>query len=127
MNIFSLSESKRTPEIIFNLETGELIFNGNSTPEDVNLFYSPLLTWIDINKPLIVNDIKTISIQVNLVYFNSATLKFLVSLLKYIISLKGVDNVKITWCYDRDDEDMLETAKDISKVLSIPIKFVVKE
>jgi hypothetical protein len=127
MNIFSLSESKRTPEIIFNLETGELIFNGNSTPEDVNLFYAPLLSWIEINKALITNDIKVLSVQINLMYFNSATLKFLVSLLKYLISLKSSDSLLIIWSYDAEDEDMIETAKDISKVLSIPIKLVVKE
>src|ERR1035437_5744921 len=113
MNIFSLSESKRTPEIVFNLETGELLFNGNSTPEDVNLFYAPLLSWIEINKTLIINDIKTLSVHINLVYFNSATLKFLVSLLKYLIVIKGTESLLIVWSYESEDEDMVETAKDI--------------
>jgi len=123
MNIFTLSQSKNTPEVLFNLDESKLDFNGRSIPEDVNMFYAPLLTWIETNKKNIAEDIRTLSISVNLIYFNSATLKFIVSLLKHIITIKGADFVQITWLYDDDDEDMLETAKDISNVLSIPFNY----
>ena len=121
MNIFTLTQSKHTPEVIFDLENGELVFNGNSIPEDVALFYSPLLAWIEKHKTYIVEDMKHLFIKVDLVYFNSATLKYLVSILKHVISLKDHESILILWLYDREDEDMLETAKDISSVLSIPI------
>jgi len=127
MNLFTLSESKRTPEVLFNLDNAELVFNGNSIPEDVNLFYAPLISWIEVNKDHIIQDSRQLMIKVNLVYFNSATLKFLVSLLKFLINIKGVDLVKISWLYDHDDDDMLETAKDISNILSIPINYILRD
>lgn len=126
MNTFSLSQSKRTPEVFFDMESAELVFNGNSIPEDVNLFYAPLLSWIDQNKVKIVEEMKILTITVNLTYFNSATLKFFVSLLKHLINLKGCENIVITWNYDNEDEDMLETANDISQVLDIPIRTIAR-
>lgn len=126
MNIFTLSQTKRTPEIIFNIENSELFFNGSSIPEDVNLFYAPLMSWVEINKESIVEKLIPLSIKVNLSYFNSSTLKFLVSMFKYLINLKGTNLIEIIWFYDQDDEDLLETAIDISNILLIPIKCIVR-
>jgi len=123
MNIFTLTESKRTPEVVFNLESSELIFNGVSIPEDVQLFYSPLFSWIEVNKLDLIKNSNPLIVKFNFKYFNSVSLKFIVSLLKYLITIKGYEKLHIIWFYDKDDEDMLETAKDISSILNIPIEY----
>jgi hypothetical protein len=123
MNIFTLTESKRTPEVIFNLESSELTFNGISIPEDVQLFYSPLLSWIEVNKSDLSTNSNPLTVKFNFNYFNSVSLKFIVSLLKYLITIKGYDKLHIIWFYDKDDEDMLETAKDISSILNVSFEY----
>jgi len=124
MNIFTLSESKRTPEVLFNIEKAQLIFNGTSLPEDVNVFFSPLYNWMETNKSIIRDEMGSLSVTINLTYFNSASLKFLISLLRYLKNLKGSEFLSINWHYDSDDEDMAETAKDISSVLTLPISLI---
>ena len=42
--------------------------------------------------------------------------------LKYLEKLadKGAD-VKVTWCYEEDDEDMMEAGEDYQGIVKVPI------
>ena len=126
LNIFTLSQSKRTPEVIFDVEKALLVFNGCSLPEDVFDFYAPLIDWIESNKKDI-ESLQFLMVLINLQYFNSSTLKFLVTLIKMLFEFKTKESIIITWIVEPDDEDMKETAKEISSVLDIPFTIEVKQ
>lgn len=126
MNTFSLSQSKKTPEVIFDVEKALLVFNGISIPEDVYDFYTPLIEWIELNKKEIVS-LPYLMVLINLQYFNSSTLKFLTALLKLFIELKSKEAITVTWLVDSDDEDMKETANEISTVVNIPFTIELKK
>src|ERR1035437_6709181 len=127
MNLFSDPQKKRLPKIDFNLEKGELSFSGNSMPEDVNACYAPLMKAIEEHSAAIKNQKHVFTVIINFDYFNSASLKFIVSLIKQLITLTNGNGVKVDWYYDKDDTDMLETATEVSNILSLPFTCIERE
>jgi len=43
----SIKEGKNTPKVTGNKNLSELIFKGNSYPENVLQFYTPILNWVE--------------------------------------------------------------------------------
>jgi hypothetical protein len=124
MDLFSIHKDKRTPKIDFDLEKGELSLSGNSMPENVSEFYAPLLKLIEDNMDVLQQQESVFKINIRLNYFNTSSLKFLTSLFKLIISIKGQKNVEIDWFYENDDVDMLETANDVAAILAVNVNFI---
>jgi len=48
--LFPLRQEKKTPKVELSAKNGELIFTGTSMPEDVHVFYAPLLKSIEENQ-----------------------------------------------------------------------------
>lgn len=126
MDIFQIKQTKHTPEVTLDLSKMTLCFKGQSIPEDVSIFYAPLVSFIDINMTYIRANKQSMRIILQLEYFNSATLKFLVKLFNSLIGIKGRSQVIIDFYYDEDDDDFYETGNDISTVLDIPINLICK-
>jgi len=126
MKSFSIKQTKHTPLVAFDVNDMSLTIEGYSIPEDVSVFYAPLLEFIDQNAQLINSSSKKLSLSLNLEYFNSASLKFYVKLIGILVDIKGRHSITVDYYYDKDDEDFYETGVDISAVLNIPFNFVTK-
>ena len=65
------------------------------------------------------------TIIVAMEYLNSFSAKILVSILKEISTvLEQNKQYFIHWCFEEDDEDILERGEHISSTLDIPIDFI---
>ena len=96
-------------------------------PENVYECYIPLLHSIHENNDVIKNQEKAFEIVIKFDYFNTSTLRVLIALFKQLIDIKGIGGVNVDWHYDKNDSDMLETAKMISNILSLPFNFIERE
>ena len=78
MDILKIAATDETPEVSLNPETGVFEFSGHSLPEDVTIFYNPILDWLDQYGASPKNPTKVIF---KMDYFNTASSKLILDLL----------------------------------------------
>lgn len=120
MENYFLAASHKTPKISCDAQTGEIAIAGRSIPENSIEFYAPLIQWLVAyaQKPS-----PETNMRVQLEYFNTSSSKCLVDVFRKLELLQKKDcKVSITWLYEHDDEDMLESGEDFKEILKIPMQ-----
>lgn len=123
-----------TPEIILSPDENKFSITGVSSPEDVRALYYPVTEWLekfldeirrgDYRK---FSEADPLTFRVDLSYFNSASAKFLFDIL---LRLKNISEAGVTvvteWYYEEDDIDMKEAGEDISELVKMELKYIIK-
>jgi hypothetical protein len=110
-----------TPGIILDKENNVFEIWGRSLPENVMVFYRPILEWLnnyanDPNPETIVN--------MKFIYFNSSTSKVIADILLILERMiKEQKKVKVYWHYIEDDDDMHEAGQDYADIFLVPFEF----
>jgi hypothetical protein len=121
MDALVIKEDESTPRIVFDKDKNFFEVSGNSLPEDVLSFYTPVLKWIEEYKKQ-PNPKTKLVIKAN--YFNSASSKiFLDILIKFEAILVLGYEVEVEWHYLDMDEDMLMTGREFQELVKIPFTF----
>ncbi|NJL11735.1 MAG: DUF1987 domain-containing protein [Microscillaceae bacterium] len=81
-----IEKTSKTPAVHFNFEENRLEIAGVSIPEDADNFYYPLLEWVDGYLDQKKNQATTVILK--LIYFNTATSDYLVTMLKNLKKLQ---------------------------------------
>lgn len=92
------------PRIDFSPD-GKLVLEGRAIPEDAAKLFDPMIEFV---KEL---DTKAVDFTINLEYFNTASSKKLLELLKHLDANNRVEKVQINWKFEEGDEDSVETAE----------------
>jgi hypothetical protein len=115
-------EGQSTPKIVLDKANEKFEIAGNSLPEDVLGFYSPVFNWFEeyIKQPN-----RQTELHIKLMYFNSSSSKAILDILNMLeeVAVKGF-GVEIFWYYLEIDEDMLETGKEFEGMLKLPFQFI---
>ncbi len=122
MDELIISGTIKTPEIHFDYQSGKLVFQGRSIPEDAIAFYTPILDWIKgyINHPQ-----STTRIEVKLEYFNTSSSKCILDILKLLESIhENGTTITVYWYFEEDDEDMQEAGEDYQAIVHLPFKMI---
>ena len=123
MNSINISETKRTPAISFDFQSGRLEISGyRSMPEVSTKFYEPVIDWIKeyIQKATAKNTVITFKLE----YFNTSSGKCFVEILKMLDKLAEKGHpVFLKWYYEEDDEDMNISGDD----MQASVKFIQME
>jgi len=120
-----IESTKYTPEIILDEENGVVEIKGKSYPENTFEFYKQLMDWLDeyFENP----QSKTI-FNIELIYLNSSTSKFLYDLFDYLEEKSEKYEIEINWIYDEENEVAEETGEDFKEDFEeINFNLVVKE
>jgi hypothetical protein len=111
-----------TPEISFSPD-GELRLIGKSFWENSQGFYAPVLEWVDayLKQPAT----KTV-LTVQLDYFNTATAKVLMDMLKRFerARIEKSMDIEVHWMYLDMDEDLQEAGEEYASIVKIPFKLM---
>jgi hypothetical protein len=122
MESLIIKEGQSTPKIVLDKTNDKFEIAGNSLPEDVLGFYSPIFNWFEeyIKQP----NTKT-ELHIKLMYFNSSSSKAILDILNILedVVLKGFA-VDVFWYYLEMDEDMLATGKEFEGMLKLPFHFI---
>jgi hypothetical protein len=110
MKAIVIEATYSTPAVNFS-EDGRMLIEGRSLPEDANKFYKPLIEWI-INL-----SIEAVKLDINLEYFNSASAKKLLDLLKSLDANSKIRSLIINWHYEEGDDSVLETGQIFEELL----------
>jgi len=110
MNKIIIEATQFTPSINFCAD-GRLMIEGRSLPRDVKGFYRPLIEWaINLDAEAVIMDI-------NMEYFNSASVKMLLELLKSLDANSRIKSLIINWHYEEGDDSVLETGQIFEELL----------
>jgi DNA polymerase III delta prime subunit len=122
MSVIKIQGTDDTPTVTLDKENNIFEISGRSLPEDVVVFYKPILEWLDEYK----NDPLELTVfNFKLEYFNTASSKLLLDVL---LKLEDINNdgheVLVKWHYPDDDEDMEEAGEEYSDIVDVPFEQV---
>lgn len=125
-----IDKTTNSPKVILDPERNIFEISGESRPPDVAGFYSEILNWFDdyssfLNRtgekgePVVFN--------LDFEYFNSSSAKYILDFCKQIAAERSKGrNVMVRWHYEKDDSDMLESGKEMSRIAKIPFEYNLK-
>jgi hypothetical protein len=105
-----IEATSHMPLVDFKID-GKLKLEGRSIPEDANKFYNPLIHFID------QLELNQVIFDINLNYFNTASSKLLLELLKHLDANNKIKTVLVNWMYEEGDDDSVETAEIFEECL----------
>lgn len=128
MNKLHIKARKDSPEVLFDPDSCYFSIVGVSHPENVSVFYDPVFSWLDsfleeVNQ--VDTPCNTITLRMFFKYINSATYKYLISLLQLMNRFidYGIE-VSVVWQYEPDDEDMKESGYELIEYSGSKAKFI---
>jgi hypothetical protein len=120
MEEINIAKCADTPGVRLSKSKGVFEIIGVSYPEDVRIFYGPILQWLaDYNEQ--PND-KTVFVF-KLDYFNTATSKILLDVMMSLEKIhKEGHECLVEWHFEIGDEDLQESGVDYSEIVKVPFK-----
>ncbi len=97
-------------------------FVGDSRPENVKIFFDPILQWLNDYANFIksIPEAKAQIILVNykLDYFNSSSAKYIIEIIKKIEKINLETNISFIqqWFYEIGDDDSKQVAEEFTKM-----------
>jgi len=112
MQNLSIEESKYTPKISMDADTGVIEMSGKSYPENTFEFYKPILEWLE---EYFKNPNETTTINMEIIYFNSSSSKLFFDF--FDILEENIENSKISinWIYDEENESAEEAGEEFAE------------
>ncbi len=121
LNAIFIEPTEKTPQIDFNLITGELILSGKSIPENATEIYEPAYNWIT---NYIKNPRQTTNLRLNLEYFNTATSIWLAKIVKCLSRIEVPESILLVHLYFNIEEFDNMDVDDIKDALSHVVDIV---
>jgi hypothetical protein len=122
MEIINITATEDTPKVVLDNVNKIFEISGRSLPEDVVVFYQPVMKWLE---DFAANPFSDFELCFKLEYFNTASSKLILDILLKLedVSQSGVQ-IKIKWFYLPTDVDMKEAGEEYSEIVSLPFELV---
>ena len=122
METIRINATEDTPNVILDPANNLFEISGRSLPEDVVVFYQPVMQWLG---ELAKSPIAGMVLSIKLEYFNTASSKLILDILLKLeeIYLDGVQ-LKVKWFYLSTDSDMKEAGEEYSEIVGLPFEIV---
>jgi hypothetical protein len=120
-----ISPTFSTPSVKLDAEAGLLQFEGRSIPEDAEIFYGPVLAWLEnyYNNPAPVT-----SVDIKLEYVNSGSSKYLLELFRIVgRNYRNGHECLVIWYYEEEDEAIQDLGEHYKTTVKIPFEFRIIE
>lgn len=126
MEALIIKDTPDTPYVNFNPNTGIFDIMGNSIPENVNMFYEPILNWLD---RYIQNPHRKNVFNFRMKMISSSSSKIFFDILNKIDQIFEKENfiVKVNWYYNVYDDEIREIGLDYKDSLSAPFEIILTD
>ena len=114
-----LEATPTTPHICFEVETGKLLMEGESYPENASRFFESVFVWIEEYLSQVG---RSLEVHFRLNYFNTSSSKCILDLLEKLeaYAVEG-GKIRVIWHYHEDDEDILQYKVSSGNVVGVPV------
>lgn len=118
MSLF-IEKTTDTPEV--NLQPGLIELSGHSMPENVLIFYKPIMEWI---REYVASPSDKTVVNINLAYTNSCSIKYISDIIRLLepVHEKG-HQVVVNWYFEEGDDEHRDRGADIEEIVSIPFNY----
>ncbi len=122
MNPLVIEATIDSPSVNLDKEKNIFEIKGKSLPENVNIFYQPIIDWFS---DYFKNPNPETIVHFKLDYLNTASSKALLSMFLVIEdAVKKGTNAKIKWYFEEDDEDMKDIGEEYADIIQIPFEII---
>lgn len=109
-----IEETKYTPSINLNAESGILELIGKSYPENTFEFYKPMMEWTE--EYFNGNQQEETTVNLEIIYFNSSSSKLFFDFFDLLEeSHNNGKKISVNWIYDEENEAALEAGEDFQE------------
>jgi hypothetical protein len=120
METIKIAPTEDTPGVILDPASNQFEISGRSLPEDVVVFYQPVIQWLE---ELEKSPISGMVLSIKLEYFNTASSKLILDiLLKLEEIFQNGTQIKVVWNYLSTDSDMKEAGEEYSEIVGLPFE-----
>jgi hypothetical protein len=131
MRKLTIDKTSSTPLVVLDPDKRSGLLSGESRPSDVREFYDQILSWMNEYSSYLIKsegNKDPFTFSFDLEYFNSSSGKLILDICKVLAGLKtkGI-KVIVNWHSEREDEDMLEAGKEISRIVNLPFEYLESE
>ena len=105
-----IEETKYTPKIVLDAESGVIELRGKSYPENTFEFYKPMMEWLEEYFDSNAKE-KTV-VNMEIIYFNSSSSKLFFDFFDLLDEAKDEHDIEVNWIYDEENESALEAGED---------------
>jgi hypothetical protein len=120
METIKIAATEDTPNVILDPSNNQFEISGRSLPEDVVVFYQPVMQWFE---ELEKTPIENMALSIKLEYFNTASSKLILDiLLKLEEIFQNGTKLNVIWYYLSSDSDMKEAGEEYSEIVGLPFK-----
>lgn len=114
--------TEEIPNIILDAENGVFELSGRSFPENVERLFMPIIEWL---KEYITQPNPNTVFRIQLEYFNSSSARKIIEILFVLEKLEEKNHdVKVIWCYGKDDEMIKAKGVEFSNLVKIPFEII---
>jgi hypothetical protein len=113
MESIKIEQTKYTPEISLDADSGIISMIGKSYPENTFDFYKPVMDWMETYFDGNTQD-KTV-INMEIIYFNSSSSKLFFDFFDLVKEASEENTIEINWIYDEENESALEAGEDFKE------------
>lgn len=119
-----IPQQKDTPEVKFDFTTGDFSIKGISHPENISVFFNPIMQWVEDMKGQLEHGSIAAPEHIRLTFFfiyvNSASYKYLITVVDrfHAFTKLGIP-LSITWCYEPEDFDMRDAGLELKEYLDL--------
>lgn len=125
MEALHIESTDSSPEIILDQMGNRFEISGKSLPEDVILFYQPVLDWLEEYRK---HPKPFTRFYFKFSYFNTASSKIILDIMLFLEELKEDGHgVLIKWISQASDEDMQEAGREYQKIIDLPFEHATYE
>lgn len=120
-----IEETKYTPKIILDAQSGLIELRGKSYPENTFEFYKPMMEWLESYFDGNIQEKTTVNMEI--IYFNSSSSKLFFDFFDLLDEAKDEHVIEVNWIYDAENESAQEAGEDfIEDFEELPINLVLK-
>ena len=125
MNSLHINQETYTPFIHFNTTNNHFQISGESSSEDSNNFYNPVLNWLD---NYLATDRRSIKFDIYISYYNTHSSQVVFQILDKMNThaFQNHVTVEVNWHVGIMDVDMKEDGEDFKEDFNA-LKFSIRE
>ena len=122
---YELDRGSDTLGVVCDPQTGDIVLEGSSYPEDAFSFFEPIQTWV--GQYLSINP-KRLRLECTIDYLNSSSSKCLFDLLDSIEKNAPAEcSVEVVWLFDPEDEDSKLVGEEFAEDVDLDFTFKAKD
>jgi hypothetical protein len=133
MESYKVEETDNSPKVHLDANNHCLEFEGDSRPEDVLKFYTPITNWLNdyqAHLSRLSSNITDLTCNFKFDYFNSSSAKVIMDIIIKIGDINDNNtnvNIIFNWFYFEADEDLLDAGEEFEELLGISFNYIIIE